>query len=166
MILLSEWNKKEGYCHGRQRPICSLPGTRVIRPAAGQLMFRHHVLTFLLCNSDEEGDSTKRKSISRRKHLHQETSSAPSTASPDLAAEIKTACSAAARHHEPAKRSEVTPSSRSAHVYVQASMERSLHLRTTSSDGKIITHSFVWNTSGSDTDSTECDIPRPDSPTI
>ncbi|KAK0367886.1 hypothetical protein CLIM01_14754, partial [Colletotrichum limetticola] len=110
-----------------------------------------HVSTFLLCDSDEESDSIKKE-----KGLVQ--------ASPDIAAGIKTVCSAAARH--PTKNSEAMSSYRVTHVYGKASTERSLHLRTASRDGAIITNSFDWNPNDPYARSAECGIPRPDSPTI
>ncbi|KAK2758441.1 hypothetical protein CKAH01_16830 [Colletotrichum kahawae] len=99
---------------------------------------RDHGLTFLLCDSDEEGDSAKRVRVSKREHPSQETSSIHNTASPDLATQIKTACSAAAQHHQATKKSEATPSPRVAHVYIRASIDRSLYLRTASGDSQII----------------------------
>ncbi|KAK1452817.1 hypothetical protein CTAM01_17253, partial [Colletotrichum tamarilloi] len=77
---------------------------------------------------------------------------------------INTVCSAAARH--PTKKSEAISSYRVAHVYGKASTERSLHLRTASRDGAIITNSFDWNLNDPYARSAERGIPRPDSPTI
>ncbi|KAK2728871.1 hypothetical protein CKAH01_10699 [Colletotrichum kahawae] len=125
-----------------------------------------HGPTFLLCDSDEEGDSTKRERVPKRGRPHKETSSPPSTASPDVATKITTACFAATQHHEPTKKSEPAPSPRVIHIFVEASIDRSLYLRTASSNSEIITQSFDWNTSGPNTYSTGCGIPRPDSPTI
>ncbi|KAK1475968.1 hypothetical protein CABS01_15537 [Colletotrichum abscissum] len=124
-----------------------------------------HVSTFLSCDSDEESDNAKQEKGLLQDDPRQEMSSALGTTSPDIVAKIKTACSAAARH-QPSERNEATSSYRVAHVYGKASGERSLHLRTASRDGAIITNSFEWNSNGPGATSSECGIPRPDSPTI
>ncbi|GKT52610.1 uncharacterized protein ColSpa_12791 [Colletotrichum spaethianum] len=126
------------------------------------------VATFLLSDSDEESGSVKQEKSSARGPRLQETSSTNSLAPQHLTTEIKAACSAAAavRPDVTAKKSGAKPSSRVAHVYGKASTTRTLHLRTTSSDGDIITHCFNWNTSDPITSSAEDGIPRPDSPTI
>lgn len=114
-----------------------------------------HRLTFLF-DSDEDSLNNK----------HQERTCKPGIASVDLVAEIKTACSAAAQHHEPAGKRRETPSSRVAQIYGNPSTELSLHLRTGSSDGEIVTQTLYWNPSDSGSRSAEDGIPRPDSPTI
>ncbi|OHE90276.1 hypothetical protein CORC01_14421 [Colletotrichum orchidophilum] len=131
-----------------------------------QRLPQDHVSTFLLCDSDEESDSIKQEQGLVQEHPHQGPGSATGTASPDIAAEIRTACSAAARHHGPTKKSETMSSHRVAHVYGNASAEQSLHLRTASRNGVIIANSFDWNLNDPYARYAECGIPRPDSPTI
>ncbi|KAI3547772.1 hypothetical protein CABS01_16911 [Colletotrichum abscissum] len=130
----------------------------------GQRLPQEHVSTFLLCDSDEDSDSIKKEKGLVQGDSHQGTSFLTSIASPDIAAGIKTVCSAAARH--PTKNSETMSSYRVTHVYGKASTERSLHLRTASRDGAIITNSFDWNPNDPHARSAEYGIPRPDSPTI
>lgn len=129
-----------------------------------QRLPQEHVSTFLLCDSDEDSDSIKKEKGFVQGDSHRGTSFPTSIASPDIAAGIKTVCSAAARH--PTKESEAMSSYRVAHVYGKASTQRSLHLRTASRDGVIITNSFDWNSNDPYARSAECGIPRPDSPTI
>ncbi|KAK1521568.1 hypothetical protein CABS01_16544 [Colletotrichum abscissum] len=130
-----------------------------------QKLLQDHVSNFLLCDSSEESDSTNQSQGLVQGNPHRGMSYATGTASPGIAAEIKTACSAAARHPKSSKSGTMT-SYRVAHVYEEASVGRSLHLRTASQDGDIITDSFGWNSNDPYARSADCGIPRPDSPTM
>ncbi|KAK1656896.1 hypothetical protein BDP55DRAFT_639243 [Colletotrichum godetiae] len=149
--------------HSVFSPLRTTPSSEMLHR---QMLPDEHVSTFLLCDSDEESDSIRKERRIAQDGSHQGTSFATSITSPDIAAGIKIACSAAARHHEPTKKSEAMSSYRVAHVFGKVSAERSLNLRTASRDGAITINSFDWNSNDPYAGSAECGIPRPDSPTI